>query len=481
MKVMGAVFSLYRPRYVSTLVYMLQNTEYHVEPYLKWYWRTQNFSTVMHRRTLDRTKAARLLKWALAAGMVAQIAAGIVLIVLGSTGHLTSGVYFGAAALVGYPVVWAHLAVVPLWLGRLFIVMPNERKLIKKSEQIFAGHPGVKIAVAGSYGKTTMKELLATVLSEGKKVAATPGNKNVSISHAHFAKKLAGDEDILIIEYGEGEPGDVPRFARTTHPTHGVITGLAPAHLDKYKSLSAAGKDIFALADYLGSKQVYVNGESPATKDFVKKGYEVYSAQGALGWKVSEVELGVDGTSFLLSKGKKQLELHSGLLGAHNVGSLTFVAALALELGLSEQQVHAGIAKTVPFEHRMQPYQMNGGWVIDDTYNGNIEGIRAGTQLLKALPAQRKTYVTPGLVDQGKEAKTVHEEMGELIAAAAPDRVVLMKNSATKAIQAGLRKGGFKGKVDVENDPLEFYTNLPHYVAAGDVVMMQNDWTDNYA
>lgn len=78
------------------------------------------------------------------------------------------------------------------------------------------------------------------------------------------------------------------------------------------------------------------------------------------------------------------------MLGKHHLGFLGFVAALALELGLSEQQVQAGVAKTKPFAHRMQPYQLSGAWIIDDTYNGNLEGIRAGTGLLRELPAKRK-------------------------------------------------------------------------------------------
>ena len=169
------------------------------------------------------------------------------------------------------------------------------------------------------------------------------------------------------------------------------------------------------------------------------------------------------------------------MLGRHHLGFLALVAALALELGLTEKQVQAGIAKTKPFEHRMQPYQLAGAWVIDDTYNGNLEGIRAGTQLLKDLKAKRKIYVTPGLVDQGEETERVHREAGELIAAAQPDLVVLMQNSVTKFIEQGLKTGGFKGELRIETNPLDFYTNLTHFVATGDLVVMQNDWTDNYA
>jgi UDP-N-acetylmuramoyl-tripeptide--D-alanyl-D-alanine ligase len=326
-----------------------------------------------------------------------------------------------------------------------------------------------------------MKELLHTVLSQGKKVAATPANKNVSISHARFASKLEGDEEVLIIEYGEGEPGDVARFAKLTHPTHAVITGVAPAHLDKYKTLQAAGEDIFAVADYLKGQQVYANADSPDAKPFIKKPYETFNNSGALGWKVSGVKVGLHGTDFIIKKGNKTLNLHSGLVGRHQVGFLAFVAAFALELGLSEKAVEAGISQTHPFEHRMQPYELSGAWIVDDTYNGNLEGIRAGTQLLKDVDAKRKIYVTPGLVDQGEETERVHVEVGKLIAAAQPDLVVLMENSVTEFIAKGLKEGRFKGDLRLESDPLGFYTSLNHFVASGDLVVMQNDWTDNYA
>jgi UDP-N-acetylmuramoyl-tripeptide--D-alanyl-D-alanine ligase len=295
-------------------------------------------------------------------------------------------------------------------------------------------------------------------------------------------RKLDGDEDVLLIEYGEGRPGDVGRFAKNTQPTHGVITGLAPAHLDQYKTLEAAGEDIFSLAEYLQGKHVYVNTASPATEPFMKKTYHAYDSAGALGWTVKNVQLDLGtGMQFTLTNGKQSLKLQTGLLGRHQLGPLSLAAALGMEFGMTPQQVKAGVAKTQPYEHRMQPYRLGGAWVIDDTYNGNIEGIRAGTALLAELPARRKWYVTPGLVDQGGEADKVHTEMGRMIAGAKPDVVVLMQNSATEHIQAGLREAGFAGEVRIEDAPLEFYTSLEHLVASGDLVLMQNDWTDNYA
>ncbi len=473
--------SLYNLKFPTVLVYMLQATEYQIGPYVAWVNRTHNFNSVIQRRTLDRTTAVRLLLWGIRLGIGLQVTSGLVLIYLGQWQHLTGGVYFGLAVIVAYPLIWTYAAVLPLLIGRQLIVVPREQRLVAESAKIFAAHRGAKIAIAGSYGKTTMKELLATVLAEGKKIAASPANKNVATSHAHYARKLAGDEDVLIVEYGEGAPGDVAHLARLTQPTHAIITGLAPAHLDKYKTLEAAGRDIFSVADNLPADRVYVNHQSPAVDPFVKPGWRLFDTRQALGWRVEKLQTGLDGTSFVLKKGTKKLPLRSGLVGRHQVSYLALAATLALHLGLSEKQVQAGIAKTKPFEHRMQPYSLSGAWIIDDTYNGNLEGIRAGTQLLKDLEAERKIYVTPGLVDQGEATERVHIEVGELIAAAQPDLVVLMQNSVTSFIQRGLSKGKFAGRVQVETVPLEFYTNLNHFVAAGDLVVMQNDWTDNYA
>jgi UDP-N-acetylmuramoyl-tripeptide--D-alanyl-D-alanine ligase len=147
---------------------------------------------------------------------------------------------------------------------------------------------------------------------------------------------------------------------------------------------------------------------------------------------------------------------------------------------LSDDAITKGVSLTKPFEHRMQPYKLNGAWVIDDTYNGNLEGIRAGTTLLRELKAKRKLYVTPGLVDQGQATQQIHEEVGRLIAASGADTVVLIKHSVTDFIKAGLTAGGFQGELIIESDPLEFYSNLSQFVAVGDLMMMQNDWPDNY-
>jgi UDP-N-acetylmuramoyl-tripeptide--D-alanyl-D-alanine ligase len=181
-----------------------------------------------------------------------------------------------------------------------------------------------------------------------------------------------------------------------------------------------------------------------------------------------------------MKKGKKTLTIKAGLLGRHQVAPVAFGAALSDAMGLSKTQIESGCSHIAPFEHRMQPRHVSGAWIIDDTYNGNLEGLQAGLKLLDELDFKRKWYVTPGLVDQGFETEHVHIELGKAIAETDTDIVVLMENSARPIIEKSMKKHGFKGELRVEEHPLDFYLNIEHVSAAGDIVLMQNDWTDNY-
>jgi UDP-N-acetylmuramoyl-tripeptide--D-alanyl-D-alanine ligase len=477
---MNRFISLYAPSFPAAIAYMLQSTEYDVWAYLAWLHRTKDFSVVMHRRTLDRTSVAKAFLLFVSAGIVAQLFIAGAIMLYGYTNNLAIVTIIGVALLLTAPIVWAYLVIIPLIIAKRFVITPKLERQRRETQRILSAHKGIKIAVAGSYGKTTMKELLATVLSEGMYVAATPGNKNVASAHYQFAQGLSGDEDVLIIEFGEGKPGDVKHFTETTQPDIAIITGLAPAHLDQYGSLEAAASDIFSLAEALQPHDVYVNLESDSIEKYIRPAYVKFDARGLDGWKASEPTIDLNGTRFDLKKGSHTLRIHSQLIGEHLIGVLCTTAVIADRLGMSKADIEAGFANTKPYEHRMQPYRLGGAWIIDDAYNGNIQGVEAGTHLLAELKATRKIYVTPGLVDQGSETAAIHEKMGKLIAHAKPDIVVLMQNSVTAAITRGLQEANFKGEIVVQNDPLMFYTNLDQFVAAGDIVLLQNDWTDNY-
>jgi UDP-N-acetylmuramoyl-tripeptide--D-alanyl-D-alanine ligase len=435
----------------------------------------------MKRRKLKLTQKVKLLRatlWLMWCVLIAAIAVSVYF------GNMTQNYVWGLIGLgiiTMLPFVLAYGIVIPLLIGRVLIQAPRERALIASASKIFETHAGRHIAIAGSFGKTTAKEILATVLSEGLSVAATPGNMNTPIGISRFARRLTGKEEVLIVELGEERAGDVARLAKLTRPDMGVITGINEAHLQSFRTLDRTVGAIFELVDYLGSRPVYKNRANTLVAEHTAKDDPyLFDAHGANGWVVSEIKTSLHGTTFVVSKGDKKIHAHTKLVGLQTIGITIAAIAIADELGLSAKQITAGLAKVEPFEHRMQPRELHGAWIIDDTYNGNSDSVRDGLKFLKSVDAKRRIYVTPGLVEQGSKTEEVHNTIGRQAAKSA-NMVVLMKNSVTDYIVNGLKKADFKGELLIVEDPLEFYTNLEHFIAAGDVVLMQNDWTDNYA
>ncbi len=468
-------------KYPQTIVYMLQASEYNLKDYFSWLHRTDDFRSVVKRRQLHYTKKAVLLLGIVWLMLIVLYATALILFLFSL--YLSEFLFILPAFLlfVLSPIIVAYGISIPLLVGQKLVQEPKQRQIISAASKILVRHPALKIAVAGSYGKTTAKEVLSTIIGEGKKVARTPGNMNTPLGIARFTTALKGDEDIIIFELGEERVGDIKTLCELVRPDIGIITGINEAHLSSFKTLDRTVATIFELSDYLGDKPLYKNKESELVAAKLKKGDKLaYDCAGVNGWKISNVTTSIQGTSFTTRKDDRIITARTKLIGAYNIGIIAAVIDIADSVGLSVAQIKSGIEKTVPFEHRMQPRNFHGAWIIDDTYNGNSQGMRVGLDLLKTLPAKRRIYVTPGLVGLGDKTKQIHQVVGSQIAESA-DVVVLMKNSVTDYILEGLKTGNFKGKTILIDDPLEFYNNLDSFVAGGDIVLMQNDWTDNYA
>lgn len=466
----------YTPSYVITLLYMLQASNYDLSSYLRWFHRTHDFHQVRKRGKLVHTTKAKLLLMVTLGLIIVTMTIAILLFLRGDWGIIAAVVLVFAL-----PWILAYGVTIPLYLGRVLVQAPREKRIVAEARDVLSRHNATKIAIAGSYGKTTAKESLHTVLKEGKKVAATPGNMNTLIGTSRFIMSLKGDEEILIFELGESHAGDIRDLCELIQPDMGIITGINEAHLETFGTIERTIATIFELQDYLRDKPLYKNKESSYVRTSLNEDDPLaYDRSGVDGWQVSDSKVSLQGTSFTIQKKAKLVWVKSKLIGFHNIGILSVAVAIADSFKFSASDIAEGLKQVVPFEHRMQPRELHGAWVIDDTYNGNIEGVEVGLAFLKTVHAIRRIYVTPGLVEQGDKTKEIHIKIGRLIAGSA-DVAVIMQNSVTDFISDGLREAGFKGRVLVVDDPLEFYTNLEQFVAKGDVVLMQNDWTDNYA
>ena len=468
--------SRYNFRYPRSLVYMLQASEYNVRDYLVWYHRTHNFARIEKRKQLEMTLKARLILGFIWITLVFWVT--VVMWYVNSTGSDVP-LIAGTIIVILFPFYLPYVILGPLIILHT-IQMPVELFLVNQAGQTLKKHPALKIGIAGSFGKTSMREILKTVLSEGKKVAAAPQNFNTPLGIAKFAKTLKGDEEVLIFEFGEYYKGDVKKLCELVRPDIGIITGINEAHLQKFKSLERTTKTIYELADYLGARPLYVNGENELARKNARPDHILYNSKRAGNWRVTNPRTGLDGTAFTLVNDGAKLELKSALLGLHQIGPLAVAVNIALNLGLSFNQVVDGVAKTRPFEHRLEPKESGGVVTLDDSYNGNPDGVRVIIEFLASLQDHRRFYVTPGLVEMGNKTEEVHKQIGRSLAQAQIEKVILIKNSVTPYIETGLQEEKYAGEVMWFDDALKAFAALPHLTVKGDVVLLQNDWPDQY-
>ncbi len=470
--------SRYHPHYPRSLVYMLQASEYHIEDYLHWYHKVKDFRYVEQRKHFVKTGKSVLLliiAWVLAIFLYGFSIKHFVL------AEIFPVRIISLAGILLTPYLLAYLILIPLLIIRIVVQKPIEYFIVKQAKDTIKKHKGIKIGIAGSFGKTTMREMLKIVLAEGKQVVAPPHSYNTPLGISQFVKSLKGDEEIIIFELGEYYPGDVRKLCKLVQPDLGIITGINEAHLQKFTTLAKTAKTIYELADYLGDKPVWINGDSELALRYAKPEHHIYSQKGVDSWKVQDAESNLEGTTFSLTNGKDKLQLRSQLLGLHQVGPLSAVVAIANYLGLTDKQIEAGIAKTKAFDHRLEPkIDASGIITLDDSYNGNPNGVAAVIKFLGSLHSHRRFYVTPGLVEMGSRKDEVHLAIGEQLAAAKIEHVVLIKNSVTPYIEKGLKQAGYQGQIIWFDNALAAFAALPYLTIKDDIVLLQNDWPDQY-
>jgi len=332
------------------------------------------------------------------------------------------------------------------------------------------------IGIAGSYGKTGMKDLVATVLSEKYQVVKTPESFNTPIGIATtILNKINRQTEILIVEMGEYYPGDIKNICSIASPQIGIITGINEAHLERLKSIDNSIRTIFEISQNMKSGGILLmNGKDKYIKNNYKKFVSdqkiyFYSSKG-------KIEFNEDAPGYIYQK------LFFPILGEYNLDKIDGVIYLAKKLGLTDQEVQNGLKKIKIPAHRLQPVlnREKNILVIDDSYNGNPDGVEEAIKTLVLFKKRRKIFITPGLVEIGNKSRDVHQRIGKRLNDVV-DLVILVKNSVTPDIEEGLINAGFnKNNIIWFDSMMEAQNNLGSILRSGDVVLFQNDWPDNY-
>lgn len=338
--------------------------------------------------------------------------------------------------------------------------------VVWRAKNHLAKFPNVKIiGIAGSYGKTTVKEFIASVLKEKFEVLVTPENINTPLGISRLLLKSLNDKtQWLVVEMGEYYRGDVKEICKLTPPDISVVTGVNEAHLERLHTLANTLMTIFEVVQHAKPEALAIlNADDTSINSHFK------------------TFVGSHPVTWYSAKDNERGEYPTKLLAHYAQGSAMAAVCIGRRLGLTNEQILHGVANVEPISHRLQPIESKGGvLVIDDSYNGNPAGVHEAVQVLKKYQDRRRIFITPGLVEMGKQSESVHVSIGKELAHAA-NLVILIKNSVTPSIAAGLTMEGFaKENIIWFNTAPEAHAGLKDILKSGDVILFQNDWGDNY-
>ena len=344
------------------------------------------------------------------------------------------------------------------------------------------------VGITGSYGKTSSKYILGSILGAKFDVLFTPGSFNTPMGICRVVnEQLSGHHDVFVAEMGARHRGDIQELVRLVEPSYGLITSVGPAHLETFGNLENISHTKFDLARGIAPEGiVVVNGDNFYCVEEAKtlpRDVLFYGFQEAPHLSAYAEQVRVEGqeTAFtLVLVGDTKVQCKTRLLGRHNVLNIVGAALLARRMGLSPEDLERGIAVIQPVEHRLQLIDPGTGiLVIDDAFNSNPDGAAAALEVLSQFSERRKWIVTPGMVEPGQQSKEAHRALGRKMGTVC-DEVILVGKLNTPDLMAGLQEVSFPAsRVHTFRSLGEAQQFLPGLLRPGDVVLFENDLPDH--
>ncbi len=340
----------------------------------------------------------------------------------------------------------------------------------------------VNIAITGSYGKTSTKFMLKSILSEKYNVCATPNSYNTPIGITKTIREmLSPTHDIFIMEFGAKKKGEIKYLCRKFRPNIGVLTSIGKAHLSTFKTQEniVSTKNELTHNLYGDHKYMVFNADDSKVKacaDTCKCDY-ICCGEG-MTISARNIVCTSSGCTFeVYFDDKYYLTARTKLIGKHNVSNILLCVAVAIKLRLSKQQIINGIASITPVAGRLEvvPHS-SGAVIINDGYNSNPNSARVAVDTLALYGNRRKIIVTPGMVELGNSQYQENYEWAKYIARKV-DKVVIVNQVNKQALFDGLVAGGMPAQnIALDSTLKDVIKGLQN----NDVLLIENDLPDNY-
>jgi UDP-N-acetylmuramoyl-tripeptide--D-alanyl-D-alanine ligase len=322
--------------------------------------------------------------------------------------------------------------------GRPAVMVDNTRKALGQLAARYRHEFSLPVvAVGGSNGKTTTKDLIAAVLRQKFSTLWSESSFNNDIGVPMTLLKLHSTHGALVQEVGTNHPGELAPLVRMLQPRYGVITSIGREHLEFFGDVNGVAQEEGCLAELLPAEgKLFVNGDSPHMEQvtFRTKAAVVRVGFGnGNDWQAHHERLTDQGTAFRVTAPQQDFcgDYALKLLGRHQIGNALLALAVGAELGLTREQMQRALAGCTPPKMRLQLWEHDGVRVLDDSYNANADSVIAALQTLHDLPcAGRRIAVLGDMAELGQASEAAHREVGDRAAQLGINQIIAVGHMA---------------------------------------------------
>lgn len=392
-----------------------------------------------------------------------------------------SSVYLRYLVLFAFPPTYPVLFMISASIINIFERMNNARYMRRARSRLAAQQGLIRIAITGSYGKTSVKNYLHAMLAQKYNVLSTPESYNTPMGISKTVNGLDETYDVFIAEFGARRVGDIRTLMRMVRPQFTILTGINSQHLETFRTQENIVREKCRILDIDESGIAVLSGSVREAAERYLEGRRkrpevIYT--GSENFRVENLRLRQSGSVFDLVLAGKSYEVRTLLIGKHNIEDILLAATLAYALGVEVPFIIDAIENLQPVPHRMELIHGNGVTIIDDSFNSNPDGAAAALEALELFD-MRKVVLTPGLVELGDREREENFRLGVRIGQVA-DLVLLVGAKRTDPIRRGLNESEFAGEIHVYDSLSDAEDDFKNRLHVGDALLILNDLPDIY-
>lgn len=334
------------------------------------------------------------------------------------------------------------------------------------------------VAIAGSNGKTSTKELVAAVLSQKKRTVWSPASFNNDVGVPLTLLQISSTDEVAVLEVGTNHPGELRPLIEMIRPNIGIITSIGREHLEFFGNVDGVLKEEGTLAEMLPAGGLLVlNGDGYGADDLMRRSCARIARVGsgaANDWRIRDVKLGPNGSRFVIESEHSEYSgtYETKLLGSHQVVNATFAIVVGKEQGLGRAEIQRGLASCAGAKMRLQPKRIDDFLVLDDAYNANADSMQAALETLRAFPCKgRRIAVLGDMGELGETSVSAHEEVGRGAAEKGVDYLIAVGRSS-KIVAAAARNAGLRDVMELA-EVEKAGPAVTEVVKSGDVVLVK--------